>query len=248
MRVGACAIFRDEAPYLPEWLAWHRRMGVREFYLYDNESTDGGAAVARASGPDVFVKPWPGQHQQVPAYCDALARAYRRVAWIVFVDLDEFVWSPRGRTIPEHLADVVDQDALWMPWHLFGWGPHATRPAGGTLENFLWRAPDDYPHHRLDDAHPGGKSIVRTGVTAGLENPHWFDVPRGVYAYDDPDDGLLVNHYYTRSREECRQRRLLKDNTGTDGHADYATALRIGDEASAVYDDRLARQARERAA
>ena len=41
----ACAIFRDEAPYLAEWIAFHRLVGVEHFFLYDNGSTDDPRAV-----------------------------------------------------------------------------------------------------------------------------------------------------------------------------------------------------------
>lgn len=34
------AIFKDEAPYLAEWIEFHRLVGVEHFFLYDNLSTD----------------------------------------------------------------------------------------------------------------------------------------------------------------------------------------------------------------
>ena len=38
--LSACAIFRNEAPYLEEWLVFHLGIGVEHFYLYENRSTD----------------------------------------------------------------------------------------------------------------------------------------------------------------------------------------------------------------
>src|SRR5690242_8629779 len=38
--LAVCAIFRDEARYLAEWVTFHRLQGVERFYLYDNLSTD----------------------------------------------------------------------------------------------------------------------------------------------------------------------------------------------------------------
>lgn len=35
-----CRIFKDEAPYLEEWIEYHRLVGVDRFYLYDNNSSD----------------------------------------------------------------------------------------------------------------------------------------------------------------------------------------------------------------
>ena len=43
--LSACAIFRDEAAYLAEWIAFHRLVGVEHFFLYDNGSADHPEAV-----------------------------------------------------------------------------------------------------------------------------------------------------------------------------------------------------------
>ena len=34
--LAICAIYRDEAPYLREWIEFHRLVGVEHFFLYDN--------------------------------------------------------------------------------------------------------------------------------------------------------------------------------------------------------------------
>jgi hypothetical protein len=41
------AIFRDEAPYVLEWLVLHRMIGGDLFVRYDNGSSDGGADLIR---------------------------------------------------------------------------------------------------------------------------------------------------------------------------------------------------------
>jgi hypothetical protein len=46
-KIAVCALFKDEAPYLLEWLAFHRMIGVDLFVLYDNGSSDGGADLVR---------------------------------------------------------------------------------------------------------------------------------------------------------------------------------------------------------
>jgi hypothetical protein len=38
--LAICAIIRDEALYLEEWVAFHMIMGVSAFCIYDNGSTD----------------------------------------------------------------------------------------------------------------------------------------------------------------------------------------------------------------
>lgn len=31
--LSICATFKDEAPYIPEWIEFHRRVGVDHFFL-----------------------------------------------------------------------------------------------------------------------------------------------------------------------------------------------------------------------
>lgn len=38
--LSICAIFRDQGPYLAEWIEYHMLMGVEHFYLYDHKSLD----------------------------------------------------------------------------------------------------------------------------------------------------------------------------------------------------------------
>ena len=35
-----CSIFKNEAPYMKEWIEYHLLVGVDHFYLYNNNSTD----------------------------------------------------------------------------------------------------------------------------------------------------------------------------------------------------------------
>jgi hypothetical protein len=41
--LAICAIFRDEAPHIAEWVAYHLMIGFDHFVLYDNKSEDRGA-------------------------------------------------------------------------------------------------------------------------------------------------------------------------------------------------------------
>ena len=66
-KIAVCALFKDEAPYLLEWLAFHRMIGVDLFVLYDNGSSDGGADLVRASsfGRNVSIIDWPDRPGQL---------------------------------------------------------------------------------------------------------------------------------------------------------------------------------------
>ena len=47
--LAVVAIFKDEAPYLREWLDYHLLAGVEYFYLYNNGLSDGHADYLRRS-------------------------------------------------------------------------------------------------------------------------------------------------------------------------------------------------------
>ena len=40
MSLYVCAIFKNETPYLKEWIEFHRIVGVEKFILYQNNSVD----------------------------------------------------------------------------------------------------------------------------------------------------------------------------------------------------------------
>ena len=40
MKINVCSIIKNEAPYLLEWVLFHKLIGVDKFVLYDDYSTD----------------------------------------------------------------------------------------------------------------------------------------------------------------------------------------------------------------
>ena len=67
--LAVCAIYRDEGPYLREWVEFHRLAGVERFYLYDNGSTDEHEEVLRPYVEEGLVElnPWPIHPAQIQA-------------------------------------------------------------------------------------------------------------------------------------------------------------------------------------
>ena len=234
--VTACAVFRNEGPFLQEWVAWHRHMGVTRFVLYDNESVDGGGALPL--GPDVIVRPASGLRTQLGVYRDCLDTVEAGVEWVVFLDLDEFLYDPAGRTLAEVLPprearhDGQPVTRVWVPWRMFGWTPHSRHPAGGVLRNYLWRVPDDSPLHAYAT---GGKSLVRVGArTRAFLNPHHMETSGLTWT----DSGLLVNHYWARGVDDIDRKvaRPRADNAGRRKRGEFD---RIAPDQTTVYDPRL---------
>ena len=105
-KIAICAIFKDEAPYLLEWIAFHRMIGVDLFVLYDNGSSDGGPDLIRRSSfaRNVTLIEWSDRPGQIPAYQHfhepiTLATS----TWAAFIDLDEFIMPVTGSSIRDIL-------------------------------------------------------------------------------------------------------------------------------------------------
>jgi hypothetical protein len=229
--LGLVGIFKNEAPYLDEWLRYYVAQGVTDVRLYDNGSTDGWRP--SSLGVRFEIVSFPGVARQLPAYHDAIGTMRTRVEWLIFADVDEFFYDTSGARLADVVAPCTDDEILWAPWRMFGWGPHETKPEGGVVENYLWRAPDDDPDH----CYAQGKEIVRPKAVLSLFNPHHF-IPRSGKTRVLPT--LRVNHYYTRSREEARAK-CAKGRVDTGGFRDWQIEFeRKAARYSTVYDPRLA--------
>jgi hypothetical protein len=221
--LAVCAIYRNEGPYLREWVEFHRLVGVEKFFLYDNLSTDDHRDQLAPYVADgcVEARSWPDEPGQISAYVDCLQRRADEARWIAFIDLDEFLFSPTMAPLPEILRDYERHPGVVVNWAMFGSAGHKTRPEGLVTENYLWRAPDDHGRNR------NVKSIVdprRTLRPIGV-NPHCFRYSEG-FAVDElgrPLDRkpfgltdevsfarLRVNHYYVKSEEQWEAKRTAR--------------------------------------
>jgi len=211
--LAICAIYRDEAQYLREWVAFHRLAGVERFFLYDNFSVDDHRAALAPFLEDgtVVVYDWPVHEGQHPAYDDCLARHRDHARWIAFIDLDEFLFSPTGAPLPEILRDYEDDPGVVVNWAMFGTSGHLTKPEGLVIETHLHRK--RYP----EGAREHVKSIVDPARTEHVRSPHVFAYRDGAFPVNEKGERqdqppfsfadysterLQINHYSMKSDEE----------------------------------------------
>ena len=106
--LSVCAIFKNEAKYLKEWIEYHLLVGVDHFYLYNIDSTDQFMPVLAPylEKKLITLVDWHdfiGEQDeantfkwalgtQIPAYENASHfRAIRETKWLVNLDTDEFL-------------------------------------------------------------------------------------------------------------------------------------------------------------
>lgn len=129
------AMFKDEAPYLREWILYHRMVGVEHFWLYNNDSTDNWSEVLVPFIDEglVDVIPWQASAfiiekpeafpftLQVYMMRDALKKAKEQTTWIAILDIDEFLLPRKEKTITKCLREhFSDASAVFVNWLNFG--------------------------------------------------------------------------------------------------------------------------------
>lgn len=91
--VSICAIFKNEASFLKEWIEYHLMLGVEHFYMYNNNSEDNFKDVLRPyiDNGVVEIKDWTENHAQMMAYKDFYESRRHETKWVSFLDIDEFI-------------------------------------------------------------------------------------------------------------------------------------------------------------
>ena len=207
--LAVCAIFREEASFLHEWLSFHIGIGATHFYLYNNFSTDAFRTVLAPWQERglVTLHDWPRRVGQLSAYRHCVRHYRRKARWIAFLDLDEFLFSPTVTDIRPLLREFTDCPGLNVYGLFFGSDGHDARPSGPLLDAFTRRAPEKLA--------VGGKSIANPRMIYAIRSPHVFKYwsgealdtlrrPLSDGRADPVFDRLRFNHYWSRSLSDLR--------------------------------------------
>ncbi len=222
-RVALCAMVKNEARDIAEWLAYHTLLGFDAVMVFDNGSSDGTDAIIEQAGKRlaVQVRHWPRRDPkcQTSAYEQACRELAGEYDWVAFFDADEFLVLHQDRDIKSLLAGFDECAAVGVNWAIFGTNGHEDFHSGLVIDGFTRRSADGFA------ANQHIKSIVRPERVIGCQNPHFFHV---MGAYCDPAGAPMewlrvihgeelqggvsaraadftrcqLNHYHTRSRAQ----------------------------------------------
>lgn len=219
LRVAVCTCVKNERPYLREWLAHYRRLGFDDIYVYENESSDGSAAMLQGiDDPGVVVVSW-----RTPNGLSPQLTAFERCAkvegadadFIAFFDADEFLVEMRPgelRRVLNGLSETVQ--GLLINQRVVGSNGNIIYRAGPVMGRFRRVTKEGY----LENVWV--KSIVRPKAIKSFGNPHipvtetdefcsgsgraifgeQLDRSGKVSAADHKS--LALNHYILKSYEE----------------------------------------------
>jgi len=213
-----CAIFRDESPYLRQWIEYHLIVGFEHFYLYNNFSEDDYGTVLKGyiDNGVVTLIDWPIKQGQMAAFKDCANRFASETQWIAFIDLDEYV-------VPNHYDNICDflrpfelkRPVIIGYWRYFGSSGRVSRDVNGLIiEDFVvcWKKYSaigkcffNTSYEYLDNYRGGYMHEMwarRRGVYLPPVNCFGRPCVFGVHSVPTDDLPVQINHYLLKSYEE----------------------------------------------
>ena len=142
LRITAVTCVKNEGPFLLEWIAFHRVIGVTDFLFYSNDCTDGTDRMLDALAARGILQHLPnpaeGRNYQMEALKHAASQDVVAGAdWVWIADVDEFLNIHAGdHTIPALIAACGDPQAISVTFQFFandGVDAFADRP---VIEQF----------------------------------------------------------------------------------------------------------------
>ena len=125
MKITAVTCVKNEGPFLLEWIAFNRLIGVTDFLFYSNDCSDGTDELLDALATRGLVQHLPnpaeGRNYQMEALKDAKSQAVVTQAdWVWIADVDEFLNIHVGdHTIPALIDACGDPQAISVTFQFF---------------------------------------------------------------------------------------------------------------------------------
>ena len=118
---------KNEAPYILEWVAYHRMIGVDNFLIYTNGCTDGTDQLLDRLQALGIVQhrdnnDWQGNSPQQHALDNSLSEPLiQNAEWVIHIDVDEFINVRTGNgTLFDFFERAPGATNVAMTWRLFG--------------------------------------------------------------------------------------------------------------------------------
>ncbi len=215
--LSVCMIFRDEAPYLKEWIEFHRLVGVEHFYLCNHSSKDHYREVLEPYISEgivelkEFIEDDPDKRHhgffrllQRGHFSDIIEKSRGISKWVAFIDSDEFLVPVHHDSLVELLKDYEEFGGVCPNWHVFGTSNiDVLTPERLMIEQLICCSSAELNSHI--------KSIVQPDRVITYPHPHiakykdgFFQVNTDKEKFLGPHnipvlfDKLKINHYYTR--------------------------------------------------
>lgn len=143
MRITAVTCVKNEGPFLLEWIAFHRVIGVTDFLFYSNDCTDATDALLDKLQEHGVVAhlPNPATNRNYQMQALKAARRHpvvRQADWVWIADVDEFLNIHVGdHTIPALIEACANPQAISITFQFFASGGIEAYEDAPVIEQFL---------------------------------------------------------------------------------------------------------------
>ena len=218
-KLAMCAIFRDEARFLKEWIEYYLMLGVEHFYLLNHMSKDNPEAVLQPYIERGLVTltyemraPQAGQSHipyQIEFYKRTNEQVENTVEWLACFDIDEYLVPLQDDNIVQLLERYPDYAAVSFNWVVFGTGGVQGVPGDKLMIETLNKR-----SHRM---HGAFKTIRRPRCMADTRSAHrpflqvgfmWCHEDKKLLCWNDKNctppqrpQVAHINHYYLKDRD-----------------------------------------------
>lgn len=215
--------FKNENPYLKEWLDYHIKVGVDHFYLFNQCGTKESWNIIEPYEKKglVTVHDWTKidpkferstlffqKDKNHMGYNHAAENYQYETEWLLKIDIDEFLFMNDEKSSIKSWLQQFNKDSIRtvrVPRIDFGNNSHQHIPEGGVLESYTRR--EESPSNYKDMANTDYLSNNRFNTSSHRWSYRWFS--GGDTIKPDPLNELRINHYYTKSRKEYFDRQNI---------------------------------------
>jgi hypothetical protein len=196
-------VFRNESHIMAEWLKHYLHHGASHFYLINDNSTDDYLPILQPFIDSGRVSLFNAQFHYYLGRQKDMYNTFilphvndRSTEWLLMVDMDEFLWSPRSVKVTDILQGCTHLGQIQMTDLLFGSNGFVEQPLS-AVASFTKRQREPRGHL---------KYFVNSAFAFSSLNVHhatFQDVGRyenGQYFQRFDNSTFVVNHYCCQSR------------------------------------------------
>ena len=214
----ACGIFKNEAPYLKEWIEYNLLVGFDHFYLYNNNSEDDYLSVLQPyiDRGIVTLTEWPEVPGQIGAYRHWYDHYREEAAWCSFLDMDEYPCPLRDDDMKAWLRRRGKYPQYAVYWRVFGTGGQIDAdperlvceqyttawPRFHRATKVVWNTRYDISRFYKSMMHRFNVRFLGMNVPAvnqyGFFVNSWDIHRHGLF----PKTDIQINHYWSKSYRE----------------------------------------------
>lgn len=198
MILSVCSIFKNESNSIVEWIEHYIYHGVNHFYLIDDDSDDNGVSLLTKYIDKITLFKSHGWNRYIgrqrDMYNHFMLPILKESDWVLVVDMDEYMWSPKNVDLKETLKLCQHMSQVQVNHTPFG------------SSGFIEQPPAIVPYFKYKSLNVTDKSykyFVNTKHEFSSLNVHHATGPlEGFFLLTKPY--FQLNHYKIQSMDHWK--------------------------------------------